>query len=77
VEPTPLRDQALAAADRLAALPPAALALTKCQLREPALKRIREDGPRVDPCVQEMWSRPESLAAIRDYVARTFKASAK
>jgi enoyl-CoA hydratase len=76
-EPGKLLDQALAAAEKLAALPPAAFALTKTQLRESALKRIREDGPRVDPRVQEIWSRPESLAAIRDYVSRTFKASAK
>src|SRR5262245_17432535 len=73
VEPDSLIDHAVGIAESLAALPPVPFALTKQQLREPAAKRIRDDGPRVDPLVREIWAGPESLAAIRAYVARTFK----
>src|SRR5262245_40861984 len=73
VEPERLIDRAVEIAESLAAQPPAAFALTKQQLREPAMRRIRDEGPRVDPLVRETWARPESLAAIRAYVARTFK----
>jgi enoyl-CoA hydratase len=70
-----LLEQALVVADRLAALPPAAFTVTKNQLREPAMKQIRENGARFDTIVQELWARPESLTAIREYVDRTFKSS--
>ena len=66
-----LLDEALAAAEALAALPPAAFRLTKRQLREPALARIRDGQARFDPTVAELWSSPDARARIRDYVART------
>jgi enoyl-CoA hydratase len=68
-----LLEQAVAAAETLAALPPRAFALTKRQVREPVMKRVREDGPQFDVAVQELWEAPTTLAAIRAYVARTFK----
>jgi enoyl-CoA hydratase len=77
VEPGQLLEQALAAAERLAALPATAFTLTKQQLREPAMKRIREEGARWDVAIREYWARPETLAAMGEYVARTFKPSAK
>jgi enoyl-CoA hydratase len=72
VDPEGLVDEAVLVAERLAALPAAAFALTKQQLREPALLRIRSAGPRIDPEVQQIWESPATLAAIRDYIARTF-----
>lgn len=72
VDPERLLDEAVLVAERLAALPSAAFALTKRQLREPALMRIRNAGPRIDPEVRQVWESPATLAAIRDYVARTF-----
>jgi enoyl-CoA hydratase len=73
VDPLGLVDEAVAVAERFAALSPAAFALTKRQLREPAQMRIRNAGPRIDPAIQLSWESPETIAAIRDYVARTLK----
>jgi enoyl-CoA hydratase len=66
-----LLDEAIAVAERLAAMPPAAFAVTKTQLREPVLQRIRA-GAAIDAAVQQIWESPATLTAIRDYVARTF-----
>lgn len=60
-------------ATTLARLPPAAFALTKRQLRAPTTRRIRDDGPAFDALARELWARPETHAAVRDYVQRTFK----
>lgn len=73
VAPDTLLEQAVATAETLAALPPLAFTLTKRQVREPVMKRVREDGPQFDLVVQELWEAPATLAAIRAYVARTFK----
>jgi len=70
VEPAQLDDEAMAAARSLAAIPPAAFALTKRQLREPVLERIHV-GAALDQAVQEAWESPAILDAIRGYVART------
>jgi enoyl-CoA hydratase len=75
VESGTLLEQAVAAAETFAALPPLAFALTKRQVREPAMKRVREEGPEFDMAVQELWEAPTTLAAIRAYVAKTFKRS--
>jgi len=72
VEPEKLDDEALAAARSLAAIPEAAFALTKRQLREPVLERIHV-GAALDAAVHEAWASPEILGAIRDYVARILK----
>lgn len=72
VDPEKLDEGALAAARSLAAIPATAFALTKRQLREPALERIRV-GAALDAEVQAAWVSPEILSAIRDYVARTLK----
>lgn len=68
-----LLDAAIDAAEKLAALPPAAFAMTKNQLREPALARMREGKERFDPTVQKRWAAPETVEGIRRYVERTFK----
>lgn len=71
-DPDHLLDEAVAAAESLAALPPSAFALTKRQLRAPSLQRMSA-GASIDAAVQEVWASAETLTAIRDYVARTFK----
>lgn len=75
IDPAGLLDRAIAAAQALAALPPAAYVLTKRQTRQPALERLESVGRAVDAAVEEIWTAPETLARIRDYVARTFKKS--
>jgi hypothetical protein len=60
-------------AEKLAALPPLAFALTKRQVRERAIRRVREDRPAFDKGVQALWEAPSTLEAIRVYVAQTFK----
>jgi len=63
-------DEALAAAQTLAAIPPTAFALTKRLLREPVLERIHV-GAALDTLAQDAWASPEILAAVRSYVERT------
>jgi len=73
VEPEKLLDEAAAAAEALAAVPPEVFTITKRQICDPVMKRIREDANRFDSAIEEIWTAPATLAAIRDYVARTFK----
>jgi enoyl-CoA hydratase len=73
-EPEALVDAAVAMADQLAALPPAVFAMTKRVVRAPAFERIRA-GEAADRDVIEAWASAETLAHIRDYIARTFKKS--
>jgi enoyl-CoA hydratase len=73
VDPAVLLDRAVAAAKVLAAVPPEAFVLTKRQTRQPALERLESVGRAVDTVVEEIWTAPETLARIRDYVSRTFK----
>jgi enoyl-CoA hydratase len=67
-----LLDEAVAVAESVAALPAEAFTLTKAQLREPALQRMRA-GESTDTDVQNVWASAGTLGAIRGYVARTFK----
>ncbi|HKA80712.1 MAG TPA: enoyl-CoA hydratase/isomerase family protein [Xanthobacteraceae bacterium] len=76
VDPVVLLDRAVAAAKTLAALPPAVFVLTKRQTRQSALERLESVGRAVDAAVEEIWTAPETLERIRDYVARTFKKDA-
>lgn len=68
-----LLQRAIDWATTLARLPPAAFALTKRQLRASTTRRIREDGPGFDAVARDLWARPETHAAVREYVQRTFK----
>ena len=72
VDPDGLLAEAIAMAETMATVPASAFALTKAQLREPALQRIRA-GAAVDAAVEEVWAAPETLTTIREYIARTFK----
>jgi enoyl-CoA hydratase len=67
-----LIDEAVAVAESLAAIPAAAFGLTKRQLREPALQRMRA-GAEIDAAVEDAWASPAILAAVGDYVGRTLK----
>jgi len=73
VEPQALLERAVAAAKALAALPPKAFALTKRQVRAPALERMQ--SPELDAAIAQIWTAPETLARVRDYVARTLRKS--
>jgi enoyl-CoA hydratase len=73
VEPAELMDRAMAAAKRLAALPPATFALTKAQLRQPVADRMARHGASVDARAEAIWASADTIGHIRDYVAKTFK----
>ena len=73
VAPAQLMERSLAAARTLAALSPAAFAQTKKQIRQVASERYAQSGAATDTAVTEIWAAPESVARIRDYVARTLK----
>jgi enoyl-CoA hydratase len=67
-----LLDEAVGVAEAAGALSAEAFALTKAQVREPSLQRMRAGGP-TDAAVQDVWASAATLGAIRGYVARTFK----
>jgi enoyl-CoA hydratase len=71
--PAALFDRAIAAAETLAALPPATFALTKQQIRQPVTDVMARHGQRVAAASEEIWTGPETLGHIRDYVSSTFK----
>ena len=73
VEPARLMEQAMVAAQSLAALSPAAFTQTKQQIRAPVIERLALSGDVTDQAVMEIWTAPETLHCIRDYVARTLK----
>jgi enoyl-CoA hydratase len=61
----------MGAARALAALQPAAFALTKRQIRAPFLERMTRGD--LDAAIEQIWTAPDTLARIRDYVARTLR----
>jgi enoyl-CoA hydratase len=73
VEPAELLPRAIEASERLASIPAAAFALTKDALWSDARATLQREGLRLDERVTELWTRPETLQAIRGYVERTFK----
>jgi enoyl-CoA hydratase len=75
VAPENLLDRAVAAAERLAALSPAAFALTKMQSRKAVQDTLQRAGLSVDAAVREIWLNPDTLARMQDYVERTLKKS--
>jgi enoyl-CoA hydratase len=68
-----LLDRAVEAANALAALPPEIYALSKRQTRQLALERMK--NPDLDAAIEQIWTAPETLARVRDYVARTLHKS--
>jgi enoyl-CoA hydratase len=73
VDGATLLDRAVSAAETLAALSPPAFAMTKRQIRQPVADRLARDGAGLDTKADEIWTSPETLARIREYVNRTFK----
>jgi enoyl-CoA hydratase len=73
VAPEALIPRAIACAKVLADLSPPAFALTKRQTRALEFERIRRDADCDE--VERIWTAPETLARIRDYVARTLRKS--
>src|SRR5499433_1225583 len=71
VEPEALFDCALETANALAALPAKAFAWSKRQTREPALERMQ--NREIDSAIEQIWTAPETLQRVRDYVARTLR----
>jgi hypothetical protein len=68
-----LLDRSLDAARALVALSPIAFALTKRQTRRIALDHLARDSARTDAEAMEIWCADETLARVRDYVARTLR----
>jgi enoyl-CoA hydratase len=69
VDADALPRRAIAAAQSLANLSPAAFAQTKKQLRQEAADRVERSGAMTDQIVADIWI--EALGYVRDYVART------
>jgi enoyl-CoA hydratase len=68
-----LLERAVAAAETWAALSPQAFAQTKQQLRQGVADAVERHGGRVSAAAEDVWTAPETLGHIRDYVSRTFK----
>ena len=75
VEQNALMPRAIAAAEMLARLAPAAFRQTKAQMRLPVTERIKKDGKKTDAAVTKIWCTPASVASIKSYVARTLRKS--
>ncbi len=75
IEPDALMDRALAAAQLLANLAPETFTATKRQIRQPLVDRMTRDGARVDAVATKIWTAPETLAIVQNYVAKTLKKS--
>jgi enoyl-CoA hydratase/carnithine racemase len=63
--------RAVALADALAAIPAAAFALAKKQLRGPAIERAERYGREMDAQVMAAWCDPRTPAVIRTYLDAT------
>jgi enoyl-CoA hydratase len=68
-----LLPRAIAAAQELARLSPVAFAQTKKQLRQEIRERLERHGEAADRLATDIWTSPETLRYIGDYVARTLK----
>jgi enoyl-CoA hydratase len=67
--PGSLLDEAIAEAERLAAIPPDVYAFTKRQLQEPARSRIDAISQADEDATTEMWAAPATQAAINGFMA--------
>ena len=72
-EPAAVLNRAMAAAETLAALPPATFALTKQQLRQGVANAMARHGGPDAAASEEIWTSAATLDRVRDYVSRTFK----
>lgn len=72
-EPAKLLDRACAVAAQLGAVPPAAFALNKRQIRQPALDWLAGPGAGLAAECRAVWASPDCRAAVERYVAATLK----
>jgi enoyl-CoA hydratase len=75
VDADALMAQAMAAAQKLAQLSPAAFSQTKMQLRQEIGERLKRSGAATEKIAAEIWAAPETLRYIGEYVASTLKKS--
>ena len=73
VAPDALMARAVAAAETLAALSPAAFALTKKQMRQPVAERTANNEGSYGGDIEAIWAAQATHDYIRAYVARTLK----
>ena len=66
-------DRASEIANSLARIRPSVFELSKLQVRMPALESFQALAARHEANVVALWNEPATLAAMRDYVSRTFK----
>ena len=71
VEPDALPDRALAVADRLASVRAETFAITKREVRRPAMDRVRARNADAAREVRDRWLDPRIIDAIRGYLDRT------
>ena len=71
VEPDALLDRALARAEHLASVPADTFAITKREIRRPAMVRVRSLAQTAAREVQAQWLEPRTLDGIRAYLDRT------
>jgi enoyl-CoA hydratase len=72
-EPAELLQDALAVAQELAEISPAAFAQTKAQMRAQVAERFAISGAVTDKAVTDIWCAPETLARVRGYVERVLR----
>lgn len=65
--------RALELAHQLATIPPRTFAHTKAQIHRPFHERIAEHRTGDDAHVEQLWSSPESLTAIKSYVDKVLR----
>jgi enoyl-CoA hydratase len=70
-EPAALMVRAREVAGQYAALSPAAFAQTKAQIRQGVVDRMTLNAAATDRQVTAIWTAPETLARVADYVAKT------
>ena len=56
-----------------AALSPSAFAQTKAQIRQGVVDRLAQNGAATDRAVTAIWTAPEALRRVADYVEKTLK----
>ena len=67
-----LLDRAVAKAEQLASIPPATFGHTKRSLRDRYWTEVETTGRQRDAEMLEVWKSPATMAAISDYVQKTF-----
>jgi enoyl-CoA hydratase len=73
VEADALMTRAIATAQKLGQLSPAAFSQTKMQLRHEVGERLKRNAAATEKIAAEIWAAPETLRYIGDYVASTLK----